>query len=193
LTADRPTQILYISPVSGSFVRLGGTCYLYPHLVAGASCTLSFAFDPQSDGPQLGAIRIHWRPEGFPAVVDVDTLTPATIIGTGIPPGDDTAIADLAYYTTTSDTEAPHIHAGERVAFVATVKPAAGTVLITGAVLFYDGITAIGTAELYSNDAISYATLFSTMTTGAHVITAVYSGNTTFGAAFSEPLQIVVQ
>ena len=191
LTTVQPAAILYISPVSAAFVRLGGTCLVTPHLAAGASCTLTFAFAPQGDGSQTAGMNIHWRPEGFPPQIGSSEFT-TNITGTGVAPGNETAIVHLAYYATTSDTEAPHIHAGEQVAFVAAVKPAAGTEIVTGTVVLYDGVTAIGTAELNSYNGTSYATLFRTLTTGTHLITAGYAGNATFGTAFSEPLQIVV-
>ena len=195
LTTALPAELLYISPVSGSFEQTQSTCHLYQHLAAGDSCTLTIAFAPNSLGVNTIPVSVQLRPQNFPAPAGFATFTTA-LMGTGIPAGNEAAMANLTYYTTTSDVEAPHIHAGEQVAFVATVKPADGTVSVTGAVVFYDvvynQITAIGTVSLYSYNANSYATLFSTMTKGTHLITAVYSGDRTFGVAFSEPLTIVV-
>ena len=80
--------------------------------------------------------------------------------------------------------------AGVPETFTATSAPATSTTTtytITGTVSFYDGgTTLLGTAALSSNTAILTGILLST--TSAHTITAVYSGDTNWGASVSSPL-----
>ncbi|HEX4322889.1 MAG TPA: Ig-like domain repeat protein [Acidobacteriaceae bacterium] len=93
--------------------------------------------------------------------------------------------------TVTSIAATPStLTAGVPETFTATLAPAtAGTTTytITGTVSFYDaGATLLGTAAVTSNTAILTGIVLSTTT--AHTITAVYSGDTSWGASVSSPL-----
>src|SRR5208282_3632792 len=69
---------------------------------------------------------------------------------------------------------------GQSVTFTATVNSGAGTV--TGTVTFEDGSTTLGSATLAAGSA-TFAS--ASLTQGSHTLTAVYGGNTNFGASTS--------
>ena len=89
--------------------------------------------------------------------------------------------------TTTAVTAAPNPSVfGQTVTFTATVAataPAAG--IPTGTVTFKDGATTLGTGTL-SGTSASFTT--STLSVGAHTITAVYDGDGSFNPSTSPPL-----
>jgi hypothetical protein len=70
---------------------------------------------------------------------------------------------------------------GSSVTFTATISPSAAT----GSVTFYDGSTQLGPGTI-SSGAASYST--STLNTGGHSITAVYSGDTQYAGSTSAAL-----
>ncbi|WP_263367852.1 Ig-like domain repeat protein [Edaphobacter bradus] len=74
---------------------------------------------------------------------------------------------------------------GQSVIFTATVPAGA-----TGTVTFLDGTTAIGTGTVNSSGIATMTT--STLATGTHTITASYSGDTSYSAAKSAPLNQVI-
>src|SRR5256712_2974204 len=82
--------------------------------------------------------------------------------------------------TTTSLTSSPNPSTvGQTVTLSATVSPVApATGVPTGTVAFKDGATTIGTATLGATGSASIA--ISTLATGSHPLTAVYSGSLDF-------------
>jgi hypothetical protein len=76
---------------------------------------------------------------------------------------------------------------GQTVAFTASVTSTAGTP--TGTVVFYDGLTSIGSATLSSGKA---AISVSSLAAGSHSITAAYQGSSTFASSTSAVLTQVV-
>jgi hypothetical protein len=81
--------------------------------------------------------------------------------------------------TTTALAASPNpSNDGQSVTFTATVSPAAAT----GTVTFFDGVNAVGTATLGGGLAsLSTATL----SVGSHSVTAVYGGDSSYGASTS--------
>lgn len=77
---------------------------------------------------------------------------------------------------------------GESVVFTATVTSPSGTP--TGTVSFFDGATSIGTVVLNGSGLASLTT--STLAQGNHSITAIYSGDSSFGPSTSPVLIQVV-
>ena len=73
---------------------------------------------------------------------------------------------------------------GTSVTFTATV--ASTFTAPTGTVSFFDGSTLLGTAPLSTTGAVAFS--ISTLTTGAHTITAAYSGDAVSAASASAPL-----
>ncbi|MBA3653255.1 MAG: Ig-like domain repeat protein [Actinobacteria bacterium] len=71
--------------------------------------------------------------------------------------------------------------AGDRVTFTATVAPASGTVTPTGTVQFNDNGTDLGGPVALTNG--SATSPETTITQGAHTITATYSGDANFAAS----------
>ncbi len=78
---------------------------------------------------------------------------------------------------------------GQSVTFMAVVTPTlSGSSLPTGVVTFMDGMTSLGTGTITINPAtgVSQATLStSSLTSGSHSITAVYSGDSNFASSGS--------
>ncbi|HXM66875.1 MAG TPA: Ig-like domain repeat protein [Candidatus Acidoferrum sp.] len=77
---------------------------------------------------------------------------------------------------------------GQRVTFAASVSSTAGTP--TGTVIFYDGVTSIGSATLAVGSA---AVSVSSLAAASHSITAVYKGSATFSSTTSAPLSQTVK
>jgi len=77
---------------------------------------------------------------------------------------------------------------GQSVTLMATVTSSAG--IPTGTVAFLDGALTIGTGTLDASGAASLAT--SSLTTGAHFVTAAYTGNSSFAASTSPALSQTV-
>lgn len=89
--------------------------------------------------------------------------------------------------TTTSLTGPTSLTPGDSATFTATIgTSASGTP--SGTVTFRDGSTVLGTVTLSSNT----ATLSSTLATGAHSITATYSGDSIFSSSTSNTLSVSV-
>ncbi len=86
--------------------------------------------------------------------------------------------------TTTTLTSAPNPSGqGQAVTFTATVTTTAtGSLVPTGTVTFLEGTTTLGTGTL-SNGMAMFT--ISTLTAGAHTITARYEGNTNFNSSTS--------
>jgi len=87
----------------------------------------------------------------------------------------------------------PVIPFGQQIYLTATVsRPATFPFLPTGTVSFMDGATSLATVSVDSSGHAVYQT--STLSTGTHQITAVYSGDYYYGANTSAPLtQTVLQ
>ena len=84
--------------------------------------------------------------------------------------------------SSTALTATPNpVASGAPVTFTATVTGTAGTP--TGTVTFMDGATAIGSATLNGTGHAAFAT--SSLASGLHSITAVYSGDSTFAGSVS--------
>ncbi len=74
--------------------------------------------------------------------------------------------------------------AGETVTFTAKVKASApGSGTPTGSVIFYDGTAGIGTGSLNGSGVATFTT--SSLSVGAHAITAVYTGDNNFALSTS--------
>jgi hypothetical protein len=83
---------------------------------------------------------------------------------------------------------------GQQVAFTATVIPEGSSVTPTGSVTFLDGTTTLGTTTLALVSG-QYQATFSTssLASGSHTITAVYSGDGTFAASSASMSEVVGQ
>lgn len=168
--ANTGTASLTVSQVNltGSFmVASGGTCSAPPiTLPPGASCTENLAFLPSSSGAASGS-----------ATLSGSGLLPQTVLLSGIGVQGTTTIR-IAADNTSALLNQP-------VAFTATVVPA-GAGMPGGTVTFYDRSTQLGTAQALSNNTASI--IVSNFGAGTHSITAVYSGNASFGGSNSAAL-----
>jgi hypothetical protein len=91
----------------------------------------------------------------------------------------------LTATTTTLAASSTTVATGTSITLTATVAPSTAT----GTVTFLDGTTSLGTGTLSSGKA-TLSTSFSTA--GAHSITAVYGGSTTFATSTSSAVSITV-
>jgi hypothetical protein len=102
-----------------------------------------------------------------------------------------TQTVNQAHSSTTLSSSLNPSALGQAVTFTAAVSvvaPGAGT--LTGNVQFKDGTTNLGTPVVLSNGSATFST--SSLTVGAHSITAVYSGDGNFaGSTGSLPTQTV--
>lgn len=153
--------------VSGSFaIASGGSCRAIPiSLTAGTSCTQGIVFDPTSSGAAQGSI-----------VVSGSGVVPQTVLLSG------TAKQSSAIPMLTSSAN-PSFY-GTSVTFTATVG-AGSSPTPTGTITFYDGATVLKTVTM-SGGSASYST--SSLSVGAHNITADYSGDSAWQATNSAAL-----
>ncbi|HEY0701193.1 MAG TPA: Ig-like domain repeat protein [Candidatus Acidoferrales bacterium] len=91
--------------------------------------------------------------------------------------------------TTSVSASATQITAGQSVTFTATVAPASGSTTPTGTVTFYDNASLAGTQTL-SGGVAQFST--ASLTTGAHAITASYSGDANNSASTSVAVNVTV-
>jgi Bacterial Ig-like domain (group 3)/FG-GAP-like repeat len=92
--------------------------------------------------------------------------------------------------TTTAITGPTTGNTGASITFTATVTPASGAAKPTGTVSFLDSATSLGTGTL---SAAGVATLsISTLSVGAHTITAKYGGDANFSTSTSSGLTITI-
>lgn len=144
-------------------VSINGLCYGYP-------------FDDQG---------------GFSTNIDFGNAPTPKTITFAISPFT-TSVQPVVTTATLSSNNNPS-HLNDAVTFTATVSPASGTVAPSGTVSFYDGNTLIGTGTLKSsglNAIASFTT--SSLTVGAHSITASYSGSNAFDPSTSSVLSQTV-
>jgi hypothetical protein len=96
----------------------------------------------------------------------------------------------VAQTSTTLAASATAISQGSSVTFTASVNvPAGSTTAPTGTVTFMDGTTTLGTGTVASGVA-TYNT--SGLSAGTHSITAVYGGDSTYGASTSSAVSVTV-
>jgi len=94
--------------------------------------------------------------------------------------------------TTTLSSSAPSVTSGQSLVLTATVTGSNGGTA-TGTITFMDGTTVLGTATLSATSSGVQATFTtSTLAAGAHTITAVYSGDSTFAGSTSDILNQIV-
>ncbi len=94
--------------------------------------------------------------------------------------------------TTALTSSAATITAGGSVTFTATITgPSGSTGVPTGTVTFLDGTTTLGTGTLNGSGVATYST--TTLSTGAHSITAQYGGDSNFAASTSTAVTVTVQ
>jgi hypothetical protein len=156
-TGSSPITVASIA-FTGSFATAaGGSCGATPiTLAAGTNCTQNIAFLPTAPGAASGSVVF-----GGAGVV------PQSILLTG------TGVQTATAVTLASSIASPFV--GQAIIFTATVQPT-GLGPPTGSVTFLDGTTQIGVAGLTAGS----ASLSTTLTAGAHTITAVSSGDANF-------------
>jgi streptogramin lyase len=145
-------------------------------LAAGASCALAVSFQPTALGNLSGSLVL--TDNNLNAVSPDYATQSIALSGTG-------AQATPSNVLTSSAAAA---YVSNPVIFTATVSSSGGTP--TGTVSFYDGTTLLG-QEMLSAGVATYTT--SALASGAHSITAVYSGDVDFTAATSAALAETIE
>ena len=159
-------------PVSGA--RYCTTTF---SLTPGTACLLSVAFEPQSVGSFTTAATFTDNALNFIPYASQSI----TLQGTGVP---------NSQTTTTALSSSPNPSSyGEAVTFTATIIPQFGG-QVTGTVTFKNGSATLGSVVVSGNAA---SAPISTLATGTHSITAIYSGGGDFSGSTSMPLTQLVQ
>ncbi len=151
---------------SGPFTAApGATCSALPVTLApGASCSENISFQPAAAGPSSGAL-----------VIAGQGVASQTVLFAG------TASAGTTTLLLTANKASAL--SGETVIFTATLSTASGPAAIaTGSVAFYAGSQLLGSGTLTEGIA---SLSISSLPDGVQTITAVFSGNTSFGRATS--------
>jgi hypothetical protein len=119
----------------------------------------------------------HAITAAYGGAVNYSTSTSPTLtqVVTAAPPADTT--------TTASSSVHPSVY-GQPVTFLASVSTS-GSGTPGGTVTFYDGATALGSANLSGGNATLTT---STLAAGSHAIVAVYAGTASFTGSSSAPL-----
>ena len=139
----------------------------------GTTLGLAFNYTPMpAQIPLVGTYAVGATLTGSAAGNYVLTVRPGTL-----------TVTRAAVAVTLSSSNA-NVYVGTSVTFTSTVVGSIGTP--TGTVSFYDGTTLLGMSALAGPAGAAYTT--SSLAVGAHVITAVYSGDATFQALTSAPL-----
>jgi Bacterial Ig-like domain (group 3) len=98
-----------------------------------------------------------------------------------------TAVQPTSVVTTLENATSPSVF-GQSLTFTATVTGAVGTP--TGTITFDDGSTVLATETVNASGIATFTT--ANLAIGDHVITSVYSGDSTFAASTSAPLDLTV-
>jgi hypothetical protein len=171
--------------------------------VAGATVTLTATVSPVPTGSSLGTVSFY-DGETLLNTANLNTSGVATFSITSLTVGahsltavysgntgfatstssvfTETITAASASTTTTLAAAPNPAGAGESVTLTATVSPAP-TGLSLGTVSFYDGETLLNTANPNSSGVATFS--ITSLSAGAHSLTAVYSGNTGFATSTS--------
>ena len=174
---NAPLHISSIVPVSNAAVDPATTtCSTTAAMAPGAACNIGVEFKPMVVGsPVNGQINVNSDSANSPVVIDLS--------------GNSLSIEP----TTTTLTSSINPSAiGQSVTFTATVSSQAAS--LTGSVSFMDGSTVLGGAPQLLNSTTRIATFTTTsLALGAHVITAVYSGDSTSATSTSASLSQIVK
>jgi hypothetical protein len=152
------------------------TCSISTALSVDADCNVGAEFAPTVVGnPVIGNINLTGNPADSPLDIQVsgeaDALTSTT--------------------TTLSPTPNPALF-GAQVVLSASVSTGTGT--LTGKVTFMDGATVLGSPNLSSSGLSGTATFsITTLTVGAHQLTAVYEGDGVHGTSTSPVFTETIQ
>ena len=158
------------NPASNSALDAGSTtCVTGQPVAVDLTCVMGVEFAPTTTGLLV---------TGSLSAVSNASDSPSTVYVSG-------QVISVQPTTATLTSSANPIAAGAAVTFTAVIANSL-TVAPTGTVNFLDGTTVIGSGTLNGSGVATYTT--STLTTGAHSITAVYGGDSQNNAATSPAL-----
>ncbi|MBS1823527.1 MAG: Ig-like domain repeat protein [Acidobacteria bacterium] len=147
--------------VTGSVTFSNGSTVLGTAPIVGGVATITVPSLPIGSNPitaSVPATSTYNAATSAPTVVTVGKITPTVTLISSVNPS----------------------AANQAVVFTASVPSAA-----TGTITFMDGAVSLGTANVVNGQA---TITDSTLSSGAHTITAVYGGDTTYNTATSAPL-----
>jgi VCBS repeat-containing protein len=98
--------------------------------------------------------------------------------------------ATLAATTTTLQSSAASIAAGQPLTLTSTTAAASGSVVPAGTTTFSDGSTILGSSSLDAGGKATFTT--SSLAPGSHSLTAAYGGSTTFSTSVSSSTTVQV-
>ena len=174
---NAPLHISSITPVSNAALDAATTtCSTTTAMAPGAECNVGVEFKPEAVGsPVNGQINVNSDSANSPVIIDLfgNSLT-------------------IEPTTTTLTSSVNPSAVGQAVTFTATVSSQASTV--TGSVKFMDGTTVLAGGGVLLNSTTRMATFTTTgLALGAHVITAVYSGDNASATSTSASLSQIVK
>jgi hypothetical protein len=188
--ASTTTVVSSVNPSSfGQAVTLTAT-------VTSTAGTPAGTVDFNSNGIGLGSATLTGGKATLTTTalpVGTDSIVAAYLGSSDFRTSTSAAIAQVVAKTATTTkvaSSANPSNLNQAVTFTATVTPAFGG-MVTGAVTFADGGATLGMAPLTSTGTAAYTT--ATLTAGAHLITAVYSGDTNYAASTSAALSQTVK
>ncbi len=170
--AGYTVQVASGSGLNPPFSFAFGTC---SDFAGPGTCTVQETFAPTTVGPAGGTLNVFECPNAGGACIGI----PVALTGSGIL---------NATATTIASSNNPS-KLGQPVTFTATVTATTGPTPPTGNVVFSDGATVLGTVALASNGKASLTT--SVLTSGSHVVTAAYAGDSAHGASSASLTQTV--
>jgi len=163
LTNGGPTlSISYIS-LLGPFTQTN-TCG--SSLAAGSNCAISVRFAPLTPGTADGALIIADNAPGAGQVI------PLLGVGVGVPSA------------TNLTASANPVNSGQTVTFTATVTGTSNTP--TGTARFFDGGVSLGVVTLNSSGSAQFTAV--NLSSGTHVITVTFTGDSTYSGSSSNPV-----
>jgi hypothetical protein len=171
ITWPTPTSIIYGTALSGT--QLNATA-----AVGGVSVAGTFAYTPAA-----GAVL----PVGTDPLAAL--FTPTDTVHYTTAPATNSLTVLTATPIVTLGSSATDIFLSNPVTFTASVSSLG--LMPTGTVIFYDGLTQLGTGTLNSSGVTTFTT--STLATGNHSIVASYTGDTTYNFAASLPLPQLIE
>jgi len=162
-------------------VSSGGStdCTASTSLAAGASCQIGVSITTTAPGNYPGSITVASNATNANSVSNIVTLNGAMAKGTS------------SAVLTAMPPPPAKINAGENFTLTATITPQLhATNPLTGSVIFYNGTTALGTADVSNN--VATLPTASLAAAGSYQLTAQYLGDSNYNGTTTSALTVTV-
>jgi hypothetical protein len=171
ITASGPFAV---APSGGST-----DCTTSTSLAAGASCQIGVSITATAPGSYTGSIAVASNSTNASSGSNIVTLKALMAKGTS------------AAVLTVTPPPPTQINSGENFTFTATITPQlSDSNPLTGTVTFYNGTTALGTANVSNN--VATLPTASLAAAGSYQLTAQYSGNSNYNGTTTSALTVTV-